>query len=332
MAVGDGVSIPHRLATNQKRLELERTNAICFNPSQVGYKPRKRRSLICVSQCFNPSQVGYKPLFYSSFSHHPASFNPSQVGYKLSTAFLLTPSTSICFNPSQVGYKLVDFAEQRGPQEQFQSLIGWLQTLASGVYATCSMEFQSLIGWLQTVPALFENCLCDQFQSLIGWLQTRTRAAGATSQDAFQSLIGWLQTEWKSYIRQPFHSFNPSQVGYKLIAWDIPEGKKRQFQSLIGWLQTGAITKVQDDTSPFQSLIGWLQTRWSDFITLTQICFNPSQVGYKHLQFCYTLFMEKGFNPSQVGYKLVIMPLLFILYSFQGNCQALQNRNRIFYL
>ena len=35
-----------------------------FNPSQVGYKPRRASATERTELCFNPSQVGYKPCLF----------------------------------------------------------------------------------------------------------------------------------------------------------------------------------------------------------------------------------------------------------------------------
>ena len=104
-------------------------DTICFNSSQVGYKPYHGTCASICTNCFNSSQVGYKPLFDYLFcrdenlfqfligrlqtnplGHQPkfylCRFNSSQVGYKLhmrACPFLLY---HFSFNSSQVGYKL----------------------------------------------------------------------------------------------------------------------------------------------------------------------------------------------------------------------------------
>ena len=99
------------------------------------------------------------------------------------------------FNPLQVGYKPKEAQIYIRQKQQFQSLIGWLQTFLILCPIKRADKFQSLIGWLQTqnyrlqiekqkqvsIPyrlatnsgnGLFLFYLKNLFQSLIGWLQT----------------------------------------------------------------------------------------------------------------------------------------------------------------
>ena len=124
-------------------------------------------------------------------------------------------------------------------------------------------EFQSLIGWLQTIVRNGKFEKVPPFQSLIGWLQTDDVGRVEKGEEKFQSLIGWLQTEC-------ICQYNPLLTGvsipYRLATNDIAKAAlfhDAGFQSLIGWLQTSSPHSFYGTILSFQSLIGWLQTKSS---------------------------------------------------------------------
>ena len=60
---------------------------------------------------------------------------------------------------------------------------------------------------------------------------------------------------------------------------------------------------------------------------VVQLCFNPSQVGYKLMREAYNGHDLDGFNPSQVGYKLDWKSIYDVLLSqFQSLTGRLQTR------
>ena len=75
---------------------------------------------------------------------------------------------------------------------------------------TALQEFQSLIGRLQTLAAILPTLALLPFQSLIGRLQTVSMSTPLFATPAFQSLIGRLQTWGWRRISWRNCSFNPS--------------------------------------------------------------------------------------------------------------------------
>ena len=144
---------------------------MCFNPSQVGYKPTEQQEpkkskaqfqsltgrlqtrtvqqIEAWRNCFNPSQVGYKPEEFSLSAAEELRFNPSQVGYK--RAFAGTgKNSSQRFNPSQVGYKLHELPAGSPPEQGFNpSQVGY-KLAQDAVASFRQATFQSLTGRLQT--------------------------------------------------------------------------------------------------------------------------------------------------------------------------------------
>ena len=215
------------------------------------------------------------------------SFNPLQVGYKLQH-LLLKRSFLPSFNPLQVGYKLYSNTVTILKGFQFQSLIGWLQTLERRGIITSRYLFQSLIGWLQTsndegrsgavkwsfnplqvgYKLIFPICQ-THFSLRFNPLQVGYKprgGEGGRNRPLYVSIPYRLATNLDLYYRDVlFHNcFNPLQVGYKL-RWSLVEVLViPQFQSLIGWLQT--LTGNNAGQTPVDS-------------------FNPLQVGYKLKKF-----------------------------------------------
>ena len=133
---------------------------------------------------------------------------------------------------------------------------------------------------------------------------------------AFQSLIGWLQTlnvasiNWNTHI-----SFNPLQVGYKPLQMQLFQVFVNQFQSLIGWLQTLLRIFLCLSHIGFQSLIGWLQTYCQRVLLLA--CFFvsiPYRLATNVLPACPAACVLLCFNPLQVGYKHVISFVKVYMY------------------
>ena len=192
--IGNTVSIPHRLATNDLWYTLAEQDSRCFNSSQVGYKLKEIIVDDEFSKSFNSLQVGYKLSLINAHAASGSSFNSLQVGYKpfSFSCVLLLYFVSIPYRLATNGGLICTTVIFK---LEFQFLIGWLQTCIVEVVQTANprvsipyrlatnlqevkmakekkSRFQFLIGWLQTFQSLYACCAVLMFQFLIGWLQT----------------------------------------------------------------------------------------------------------------------------------------------------------------
>ena len=108
------------------------------------------------------------------------------IPYRLATNFWGFPCWSFCFPFVSIPYRLATnralCCSHWGCLEEFQFLIGWLQTIINEPKRGIGKRFQFLIGWLQTVKAFFPTFPEYMFQFLIGWLQTMI----------FLSILFWI--------------------------------------------------------------------------------------------------------------------------------------------
>ena len=193
--------------------------------------------------------------------------------------------------------------------DEFQSLIGILQTRIYSIQRINVKWFQSLIGILQTNEGEKNIDLNREFQSLIGILQTITSTLQVT--DAKQvSIPHRYSTNWYKYNKEAIAIY--------------------KFQSLIGILQTFSPAYTFSKHNPVS-----IPHRYStneerinrDYIGVA--CFNPSQVFYKLWIWRRTVLFKFGFNPSQVFYKHNIYRQFEIyLGRFQSLIGILQTKQR----
>ena len=236
-----------------------RLGLICFNSSQVGYKPSGGLESHPLSHVSIPHRQATNEVGKNCITWYFFSFNSSQVGYKLFNGSSIA-GAGTGFNSSQVGYKRQYVSPPATNAKMFQFLIGRLQTpylWASDLsfrgfnssqvgYKHVELDrkgglkkmFQFLIGRLQTIWVWTSCCRVSQFQFLIGRLQTKGAIHLGRLGDVFQFLIGRLQTMVKYPIWLICWSFNSSQVGYKLRAPLFLRDRQAGFQFLIGRLQT----------------------------------------------------------------------------------------------
>ena len=275
------VSIPHRQATNPDLSRFTRSNSvfqfligrlqtrddsawfeseISFNSSQVGYKRGITFLRIWGFLGFNSSQVGYKRLFVGQY-----------VGPRLG------------FNSSQVGYKLQRLVEDNA-SNLFQFLIGRLQTnTAWPRRGLTGCPFQFLIGRLQTRRRILPHfCVESGFNSSqVGYKHTGKNNSEQLSHYRFQFLIGRLQTHQPACPHQRGGVSIPHRQ-----ATNAQRKRRMGSDASVSIPHRQATNHWHTQTifygHPFQFLIGRLQTHHDPFIFSMSICFNSSQVGYKH--------------------------------------------------
>ena len=136
----------------------------------------------------------------------------------------------MCFNPLQVSYKHDPEERLKARAEQFQSLIGQLQTdqMALEVLSAFCC-FNPLQVSYKPEEKEEEKPKVAVFQSLIGQLQTSLSLLITSLPKEFQSLIGQLQTAlaYLMFVHKG-NCFNPLQVSYKLLAI----GSKNSFNTI----------------------------------------------------------------------------------------------------
>ena len=176
--------------------------------------------------------------------------------------------------------------------------------------------------------------LIYMFQSLIGRLQTHQPMQGL-------GLQSWVSIPHRQATDQihilihssSYYSFNPSQVGYRLLQrLPLSEDRLCFNPSQVGYRQVvwrGFLFSSNNVSIPhrqatdtkvillkrlcrreFQSLIGRLQTHIPSFFPRSLKSFNPSQVGYRHIFPSILTGGNTCFNPSQVGYRLILPELV----------------------
>ena len=211
------VSIPYRLATNQRRASKKNVKTVLFQ-FLIGWlqTPVSFIQSLFNLRCFNSLQVGYKLI----------DEGLGETWAKVSIPYRLATNLSASLNDGCI--------------PKFQFLIGWLQTMSNGQSGTSlRREFQFLIGWLQTYVAgyrkeggekvsipyrLATNTVLLHTQQFFLCVSIPYRLATNYGERVhlyrpkreFQFLIGWLQTpEVLFQVRALVCGFNSLQVGYK---------------------------------------------------------------------------------------------------------------------
>ena len=123
----------------------------------------------------------------------------------------------ICFKPLQVFYKPRHRRKKHKNQEQFQTLIGILQTFGQEGYCGKAYPFQTLIGILQTLNEDEFKKIAKKFQTLIGILQTRSKSSRSIkSFSGFKPLqVFYKLTRQRLLLIFQYFGFKPLQVFYK---------------------------------------------------------------------------------------------------------------------
>ena len=120
-------------------------------------------------------------------------------------------------------------------ENQFQFLIGQLQTLEENYTIIDLEKFQFLIGQLQTFSVSLTASFLITFQFLIGQLQT-TEAKDKFQERKleFQFLIGQLQTHGQAAY---FHTYCPVSIPYRLATNKLEKAKLYTEQHSFNSLQ-----------------------------------------------------------------------------------------------
>ena len=197
--------------------EDEEDTEVCFNSSQVGYKPYPCFFPKCYRCSFNSSQVGYKHRHNSLLPHIRLVSIPHRqaTNYVLRYVDILQCHVSIPHRQATNVVQVTGIGRRNDvsiPHRQATNFLGTVWVFSVG-------QFQFLIGRLQTRPYLNYIDTASMFQFLIGRLQTRMATEGRGGQvcvsiphrqatnPALQFSVLFLDC-----------SFNSSQVGYKLYA------------------------------------------------------------------------------------------------------------------
>ena len=208
-----------------------------FNPSQVGFKQPDFPWTSFADSSFNPSQVGFKLALGENTFFSRCCFNPSQVGFKPSSP----QPWSVCFvprfNPSQVGFKPLTPLKHTFLILSFNpSQVGFKRALYLPPYGLC----------IVSIPLRQASNLITGFRSFL-------------PKRKFQSLLGRLQTTVYSSHQKRTKSFNPSQVGFKLLS------------SLRRYMETLSFNPSQVGFKLIAAVA----------LAIGVQRFNPSQVGFK---------------------------------------------------
>ena len=253
---------------------------ICFNSSQVGWKPPLPPHLPLKVVGFNSSQVGWKPRYFFdgqnrwqvSIPHRQAG-NASTTNARINTIrfqFLIgrleTPASALpgssgrCFNSSQVGWKLIFYCLFNVFYTSFNSSqVGWKR--ATDMLPCCAhTRFQFLIGRLETIQAHTSAYKHTQFQFLIGRLETLFTLIFFSPHSLFQFLIGRLETEIPMPDYREKLRFNSSQVGWKLSSIALWYNLVASVSIPHRQAGNGLVLRRRISLRLFQFLIGRLET------------------------------------------------------------------------
>ncbi len=300
------VSIPHRQTTNDDARTDQRSFLVVSIPhrqtTNLACKIPYRHAHTTVSI---PHRQTTNVATVLSIKNSIIGFNPSQVDYKpWIFVFSLPPAAS--FNPSQVDYKPSQIPAPPEFSDEFQSLIGRLQTELPPSEIDPGDVFQSLIGRLQTLSILFKLSENFEFQSLIGRLQTSWQAGVYC---------------WINIVSIPHRQTTNANLPRTMITRLLVSIPHRQTTNILAGKK-----KLQDIPSFNPSQVDYKPTNPINIVTEIT-CFNPSQVDYKLSSYCQMsgicmsvsiphrqttndeesrkILIAKGsFNPSQVDYKL----------------------------
>ena len=124
------VSIPHRLATNNSSIARKSPLLTGFNSSQVGYKLWHPHIWKWIAEYLFQFLIGWLQTLASAYLEMDSRILVS-IPHRLATnklRHLVQFHLLQSFNSSQVGYKLKRLYGLIEEDEQFQFLIGWLQT------------------------------------------------------------------------------------------------------------------------------------------------------------------------------------------------------------
>ena len=181
-----------------------------FNPLQVRYKRQKSAPGSFQARCFNPLQVRYKQNKVGHVCSSHSGFNPLQVRYKRGYATL-----------------------NGKPKEEFQSLIGTLQTSGK----ICIAELSEKV----SIPYRYAT---NSFLSHLGYhpehgfnpLQVRYKRLLVSCQGFGKACFNPLQVRYKQQVLVGFlhkiNRFNPLQVRYKLQTGNARERAFPSFNPL----------------------------------------------------------------------------------------------------